>query len=105
MDQKKQNRKKTQRESSQEKTRKLTLSAMFFALGIVLPFWIGQIPAIGKVLLPMHIPVLLCGLIVGWKYGLAPFFCFLSCEERFLACRNCSQMEWRWQWNSERMDS
>lgn len=43
---------------------------MFFALGIVLPFLIGQIPAIGKMLSPMHIPVLFCGLIVGWKYGL-----------------------------------
>ena len=74
MDQTRQNKKKTQRESNQEKTRKLTLSAMFFALGIVLPFWIGQIPAIGKVLLPMHIPVLLCGLIVGWKYGFAVGF-------------------------------
>lgn len=63
-----------QRERVHEKTRKLTLSAMFFALGIVLPFWIGQIPAIGKVLLPMHIPVLLCGLIVGWRYGLAVGF-------------------------------
>ena len=36
MDQTRQNKKKTQRESNQEKTRKLTLSAMFFALGIVL---------------------------------------------------------------------
>lgn len=57
-----------------EKTRKLTLAAMFFALGIVLPFLIGQIPAIGRTLLPMHIPVLFCGLIVGWKYGLAVGF-------------------------------
>ena len=55
---------------TRENTKKLTLSAMFFALGIVLPFLIGQIPAIGKMLSPMHIPVLFCGLIVGWKYGL-----------------------------------
>lgn len=54
----------------QEKTRNLTLAAMFFTLGLVLPFLTGQIPAIGKMLLPMHIPVLLCGLIMGWKYGL-----------------------------------
>lgn len=46
-----------------------TLSAMFLALGLVLPFFTGQIPQIGKMLLPMHIPVLLCGLICGWKYG------------------------------------
>ena len=47
-------------------TKKLTLAAMFFAIGIILPFFIGQIPLIGQMLLPMHIPVLLCGLIVGW---------------------------------------
>lgn len=53
-----------------ETTKKLTLSAMFIALGIVLPFFTGQIPAIGNMLLPMHIPVFLCGLICGWQYGL-----------------------------------
>ncbi len=48
----------------------LTLAAMFLAMGLVLPFFTGQIPQIGKMLLPMHIPVLLCGLICGWQYGL-----------------------------------
>ena len=52
----------------------LVLSAMFLAVGIVLPFFIGQIPAIGKMLLPMHIPVLLCGLICGWQWGLGVGF-------------------------------
>lgn len=47
----------------------LTLAAMFLALGIILPFFTGQIQLIGTMLLPMHIPVLLCGLICGWKYG------------------------------------
>ncbi len=50
---------------------KLTLSAMFLAVGLVLPFLTGQIPQIGKMLLPMHLPVMLCGLICGWHYGLA----------------------------------
>ena len=49
----------------------LVLSAMFLAIGIVLPFFTGQIPQIGKMLLPMHLPVFLCGLICGWQYGLA----------------------------------
>ena len=48
----------------------LVTSAMFLAIGIVLPFFTGQIPQIGKMLLPMHIPVFLCGLICGWQYGL-----------------------------------
>ncbi len=52
------------------KLKKLVLSAMFLALGLVLPFLTGQIPEIGKTLLPMHIPVLLCGMICGWQYGL-----------------------------------
>lgn len=54
-----------------KKIEKLVLAAMFLALGMVLPFFTGQIPQIGKMLLPMHIPVLLCGLICGWKYGMA----------------------------------
>ena len=53
---------------------KLTQSAMLMAIGLVLPFVTGQIPEFGKMLLPMHIPVLLCGLICGWQYGLAVGF-------------------------------
>lgn len=52
-----------------ELTKNITLSAMFLAIGFVLPFFTGQIKQIGNMLLPMHIPVLLCGLICGWKYG------------------------------------
>lgn len=47
----------------------LTLSGMFLAIGLVLPLLTGQIQHIGNMLLPMHIPVLLCGLICGWQYG------------------------------------
>ena len=48
---------------------KIVLTAMFFALGLVLPFLTGQIPAIGSMLLPMHLPVFLCALICGWQYA------------------------------------
>jgi thiamine transporter ThiT len=51
--------------------KKMTLSAMFLALCLVLPFLTGQIPEIGQMLSPMHIPVLLCGFVCGWPYGLA----------------------------------
>ena len=54
----------------------ITLSAFFLALGLVLPFVTGQIPEIGTMLLPMHIPVLLCGFICGKEYGLWLFFWF-----------------------------
>lgn len=52
----------------------LTLAAMFMAIGLVLPFLTGQIQQFGNMLLPMHIPVLLCGLICGWQYGLTVGF-------------------------------
>jgi len=50
-------------------TKKLTLSAMFLAIGQILPFVTGQIPEIGKMLCPMHLPVLLCGFICGPRYA------------------------------------
>ncbi len=53
-----------------EKINNLVLSALFLALCMVLPLLTGQIPKIGSMLLPMHIPVLLCGLICGKEYGL-----------------------------------
>lgn len=42
---------------------------MFMAVGMVLPILTGQIQQIGNMLLPMHLPVFLCGLICGWQYG------------------------------------
>jgi len=52
----------------------MVLAAMFLALGIVMPFITGQIPEVGSMLLPMHLPVLICGFVCGWKYGLAVGF-------------------------------
>lgn len=49
--------------------KKLVLSGVFIALGLMLPFVTGQIPSIGNKLLPMHIPVLIGGFVLGWKYG------------------------------------
>jgi len=51
-------------------TKKLVLSGLFIALGLVLPFFTAQIPSIGSMLLPMHIPVLLCGFVCGGPAGL-----------------------------------
>jgi len=56
------------------KTYKLVLSALFIAIGIYLPFLTGQIPEIGSKLLPMHIPVLLCGFVCGGEFGLLAGF-------------------------------
>ncbi|WP_458407040.1 ECF transporter S component [Anaerotignum sp.] len=51
-------------------SKKLTLSGMFLALALVMPFLTGQIPQIGSMLCPMHFPVLLCGFFCGGPWGL-----------------------------------
>lgn len=48
----------------------MVLSALCLALAYVMPFLTGQIPEIGSMLCPMHIPVLLCGFFCGWPWGL-----------------------------------
>ncbi len=53
---------------------RLVISALCLALAYILPFLTGQIPEIGSMLLPMHIPVLLCGFLCGWKWGLGVGF-------------------------------
>jgi len=52
------------------KTRKLVFAGLCVALGVVLPAALHGIPNAGSVLLPMHIPVLLCGLVCGPWFGL-----------------------------------
>ncbi|MBR6184864.1 MAG: ECF transporter S component [Clostridia bacterium] len=56
------------------RVRKLTYAALYLALALALPFITGQIPEIGAMLCPMHIPVLLCGFLCGWPWGLAVGF-------------------------------
>ena len=50
--------------------RRLVLTSLCVALGVVLPQAFHAIPNAGNVLLPMHLPVLLCGLTCSWGYGL-----------------------------------
>ena len=52
-------------------TKTLVLAALFLAMALVLPFLTGQVPEIGSMLCPMHIPALLCGFFCGWPWGLA----------------------------------
>ena len=65
-----------------ENVKNVVNAALCLALCMALPFLTGQIPQIGSALSPMHIPVLLCGFICGWPYGLivgliAPILRFL----------------------------
>ena len=52
-----------------KKVENIVLSALFLAIGFLLPMLTSQIKEIGDTLLPMHIPVLLCGLICSEKWG------------------------------------
>ena len=54
--------------------RKLTYAALLLALAVMMPRIAGLIPDIGKTLNLMHIPVLLCGFLCGWSWGLVVGF-------------------------------
>lgn len=64
----------TSRNAASLQVRRITFAGMFLALALVLPFITAQIPEIGRKLSPMHIPVLLCGFLCGWPWGLAVGF-------------------------------
>lgn len=62
--------------------KQLVTAAICLALCMLLPFLTGQIPEIGNLLSPMHIPVFICGFLCGWPYALivgfiAPILRFL----------------------------
>ena len=50
--------------------KRMVTTAICAAMCVVLPLAFHAIPNAGTILLPMHIPVLLCGLVCGWPYGL-----------------------------------
>lgn len=56
------------------KLRKMIIAALMLAFAFVLPFLVGNIPEIGSKLCPMHVPVLLCGFICGWPWGIVVGF-------------------------------
>lgn len=47
----------------------MILAALFLALAYVMPYLTGQIPEVGAMLCPMHLPVLLCGFVCGPLWG------------------------------------
>lgn len=49
--------------------KRMVTTAICVAMCVVLPLAFHAIPNAGAVMLPMHIPVLLCGLVCGWQYG------------------------------------
>ncbi|MBR2617068.1 MAG: DUF1893 domain-containing protein [Clostridia bacterium] len=49
----------------------LIRAGLFMAMGFVLPLLTGQLPVVGQMLLPMHIPVFFCAFFCGPLYALA----------------------------------
>lgn len=52
-------------------TKKMTAAAACMAIGLLLPFITGHIQVIGQMLSPMHLPIFICGMLCGWKWGAA----------------------------------
>lgn len=50
--------------------KKSIITAVCIALCVVLPQAFHAIPNAGSIYCPIHIPVLICGLICSWQYGL-----------------------------------
>lgn len=50
---------------------KIVVTALLIAVGIILPLAFHSIADAGRIFLPMHIPVLLCGIVCGMPYGFA----------------------------------
>ena len=48
---------------------KTVFSGLCMAMGLLLPFLTAQIQTLGNMLLLMHFPIFLCGLLCGWQYG------------------------------------
>lgn len=59
------------KDSTKNNVRFMVLSAMFIALGVVLPIAFHTVPNAGATFLPMFIPVLLGALFLPWQFALA----------------------------------
>jgi riboflavin transporter FmnP len=62
--------KNNKEESFLNPVRQLTFTSLFIACGIILPIFFHFMSMSGTIFLPMHIPVLIGGLLLGWRSGL-----------------------------------
>lgn len=51
-------------------TKKIVFAALFIAIGVVLPLCFHMVPSGGNIFLPMHLPVIIGGMLIGPYYGL-----------------------------------
>jgi len=60
--------------SNDIRLRRMVTAALMLAAAYVLPYLTGNIPEIGSMLLPMHLPTILCGFLCGGGWGAAVGF-------------------------------
>lgn len=53
-----------------KKIKEMTLAAMLLAITYIIPTLTQSIPSFNIWFSPMHLPVLVAGFAIGWKYGL-----------------------------------
>lgn len=58
------------RDISVRNIKRFSLTALFMAIGIILPYFTMNIKTFGKMILPMHYPVMLCGIVCGPYHAL-----------------------------------
>ncbi|MEG1104155.1 MAG: ECF transporter S component [Oscillospiraceae bacterium] len=51
-------------------TKKIILGGLFVALAYILPYLTGNLGALGQMISPMHLPILLCGFVCGGPVAL-----------------------------------
>ncbi len=49
---------------------KITFSGVMLSLALLLPFLTAGNTSLGNMFLPMHLPIMFCGFVCGWKHGL-----------------------------------
>lgn len=59
---------------SNQPIKNMVIAALMLALAYILPNFTGNIPQVGSMLLPMHLPTLLCGFLCGGPWGAAVGF-------------------------------
>lgn len=63
------NKKAEEEFSMKFKTKDMVRAGFFLALGLLIPYIFHLTGVAGAIFLPMHIPVLLCGFLLGPQYG------------------------------------
>ena len=72
--------------------KRMVIAALMLALAYILPNFTGNIPQIGNMLLPMHLPTILCGYLCGGPWGAAVGFIAPLMRSAILGLRLCVRL-------------